>query len=73
MIVDSSVDLYLCVCKRILDIDLYKNTKYRPYGAATVNRLLNIIGLFCRISSLLQGSIAKEPIILRILLIVATP
>jgi len=27
----------------------------------TISRLLKIIGLFCRISSLLQGSFAKEP------------
>jgi len=30
------------------------------YGAATISRLLKIIGLFCRISCLLQGSFAKE-------------
>ena len=30
------------------------------YGVATRSRLLEIIGLFCRISSLLQGSFAKE-------------
>jgi len=30
------------------------------YEVATISRLLNIIGLFCRISSLLQGSFAKE-------------
>ena len=30
------------------------------YGVATTSRLLNIIGLFCRISSLLLGSFAKE-------------
>ena len=30
------------------------------YGAATISRLLNIIGLFCRILSILQGSFAKE-------------
>ena len=30
------------------------------YGVATISRLLKIIGLFCRISSLLQGSFAKE-------------
>ena len=32
----------------------------RHYGVATISRLLNIIGPFCRISSLLQGSFAKE-------------
>ena len=30
------------------------------YEVATISRLLKIIGLFCRISSLLQGSFAKE-------------
>ena len=30
------------------------------YGVATVSRIDSIIGLFCRISSLLQGSFAKE-------------
>ena len=30
------------------------------YGVTTISRLLKIIGLFCRISSLLYGSFAKE-------------
>jgi len=30
------------------------------YGVASISRLLKKIGLFCRISSLLQGSFAKE-------------
>jgi len=30
------------------------------YGVATISRLLKIVGLFCRISSLLYGSFAKE-------------
>ena len=30
------------------------------YGVATISRLRTIIGLFCRILSLLQGSFAKE-------------
>jgi len=30
------------------------------YGVSTISRLLKIIGLFCRISSLLYGSFAKE-------------
>ena len=30
------------------------------YGVASISRLLQIIGLFCRTSSLLQGSFAKE-------------
>ena len=32
----------------------------KPYGVATISRLLQIIRLFCRISSLLQGSCANE-------------
>ena len=32
----------------------------RYYGVATISRLLKIIGLFCRISSLFKGSFAKE-------------
>jgi len=30
------------------------------YGVVTICRLLKIIGLFCRISSLLEGSFTKE-------------
>jgi len=30
------------------------------YGVAAISRLLKIIGLFCRISSLLSGSFVKE-------------
>jgi hypothetical protein len=30
------------------------------YGVASTGRLLKIIGLFCRVSSLVQGSFAKE-------------
>ena len=41
------------------------------YGMATISRLLKIIGLFCRISSLLLGSFAKETCYLRSLLIIA--
>jgi len=43
------------------------------YGMATISKLLKIIGLFCGIKSLLQGSFAKETYILRNLLIVASP
>jgi len=32
----------------------------RCYGVATISRLLKFIGLFCKISSLLKGSFAKE-------------
>ena len=30
------------------------------YGVAMISRLLEILGLFCRISSLLKGSFAKK-------------
>jgi len=30
------------------------------YGVATIDRFLKIVGLFCRISSLIEGSFAKE-------------
>ena len=36
------------------------NRDMTEYGVATMSRLLNIIGLFCRISSLSCGSFAKE-------------
>ena len=46
---------------------LYRALFYRAqgscanaYGVATISRLLIIIGLFCRIQSLVQGSFAKE-------------
>ena len=40
---------------------------------ATISRLLKMIGLFCRISSLSEGFLQRRRIILRSLLIVATP
>jgi len=33
---------------------------FQYYEIATISRLLKIIGLFCRIKSLLQGAFAKE-------------
>jgi len=36
-------------------LSLYKGS----YGVATISRLLKMMGLFCKISSLLQGSFAK--------------
>ena len=36
------------------------NESCHTYGVATISRLLKIIGLFCRISSLLYGSFAKK-------------
>jgi len=45
------------------------------YGVATISRLLKMIGLFCRIWSLLWALLQKQkrPLILRSLLIVSTP
>ena len=34
--------------------------RQRRYGVATISRLLTMIGLFCRISSVFEGSFAKE-------------
>jgi len=45
----------------------------RPYGVATISRLLKIIGLFCRIPFFYRALLQKRPVILRNLLIVATP
>jgi len=44
-----------------------------PYGVATSSRLLKITGLFCRISSLYRALLQKRPVILRSLLLEATP
>jgi len=48
-------------------------TDHVCYGLATISRLLKIVGLFCRIPSLLWGYSQKRPIILRSPLIVVTP
>jgi len=45
---------------RFNDIPNAIGCTYHPYGLATIRRLLTIIGLFCRISFLLQGSFANE-------------
>ena len=41
---------------------MYSTACYRvfSYGVATISRLFKITGLFCRTSSLFQGSFAKE-------------
>jgi len=39
---------------------LHDSLHWNCYGVATISRLLQIISLFCRILSLLQGSFAKE-------------
>ena len=45
---------------RVLEFLPYHLFIITRYGVATISRLLKIIGLFCRISSLLYGSFAKE-------------
>jgi len=53
--------LYTCTCIHIyLCIYMYKYCAACSYGVATISRLFKIIGLFCRISSLLYVSFAKE-------------
>ena len=58
----------------LLKSQMYRNIlqKSAIYGVATISKLLQSTGLFCRIQSLLQGSFLKRPIIIRSLLIVAT-
>jgi len=46
-------------CRRIYT-HIYDQVPNESYGVATVSRIDKIIGLFCRISSLLQGSFAKK-------------
>jgi len=53
--------LRLCVCMYVyVHVCMHVYVFRYRYGVATISRLLKIIGLFCRISSLLQGSFAKE-------------
>ena len=55
--------IHVCICLYIYAYTYihYKYAyNYIRYGMATITRLLEIIGLFCRISSLLCGSFAKE-------------
>jgi len=52
---------------------LYPPTNRDTYGVATIRRLLQIVRLFCRILSLIRALLHKRPVILRSLLIVATP
>ena len=46
--------------KSHVKIQQIEPTINRAYGVATIAKLLKIIGLFCKISSLLWGSFAKE-------------
>ena len=51
----------------------YHHSAAPCYGVATIRRLLKITRLFCRILSLHRALLQKIPIVLRSLLIVATP
>ena len=50
----------LCITRIVVYIELCIIRVECIYGVATTSRLLKTVGLFCRISSLLQGSFAKE-------------
>jgi len=52
------LQVHVCVCVR--QRECVYGTRRHCYGVATCSRLLEMIGLFCRISSLLLGSFAKE-------------
>jgi len=49
----------MCVCVCVKPMASRRGTSFCGH-VATIGRLLKIIGLFCRITSLLQGSFAKE-------------
>jgi len=53
------VRVAVCVAARERGKNRTEHVRVR-YGADTISRLLKIIRLFCRISSLLKGSLAKE-------------
>ena len=56
MLIPSSSHMYeICTCPAACVVHMTHS-----YGVATISRFLKIIGLFCRISSLLQGSFVKE-------------
>jgi len=55
---DNSTDFWVFIGYAILFSAAAES--WAGYGVATISRLLEIIGLFCRISSSLQGSFAKE-------------
>ena len=66
----SSLHIYITHSRSLLLLPIYIHVTHTltllllyilyTYGVATISRLLKIIGLFCRILSLLQGSFAKE-------------
>ena len=62
------------ICVEIRDTySQVHKTKLMCYAVATISRLLKVIGLFCKRALLKRLYSAKRPIILRSLLIVATP
>jgi len=52
--------IYLSLCT-------YLSSYVSTYGVAAISRLLKITALFCKISSFLQGSFAKETYIFRVM------
>jgi len=55
------------------NIIVMADTKGQCYVVASNSRLIKIIGLFCRISSLYRFLLQKRPMILRSLLVESTP
>jgi len=72
MLIDIYASTYVCIymsqqvtgytwhVSTYISIILIQVTGICWYGMAMISRLLKVIGLFCRISSLLYGSFAKE-------------
>ena len=52
--------IYVCVKYLFRYFNIAIGNNGMSYEVATVSRIDNIIGLFCRIASLLYGSFAKE-------------
>ena len=48
----------MCIC--VWQVDIFMSQMIVSYGVAMVSRIDKIIGFFCRILSLLQGSFAKQ-------------
>ena len=82
--IQSAKEHYYIVCREQFKCETYENKvkimsdsiKIRitiPYGVATISRLLKMMGLFCRISTLLWALLQKRPILVRSLRIEATP
>ena len=52
--------IYICLYTYVSNVNTHSNISQILYGVAMSSRLLKIVGLFGRISSLLYGSVAKE-------------